>query len=119
VLLVDDDDLVRCSVQALLEALGHGVTVAASGEEALALASFEPDVVILDLNMPGLGGGGTLPRLRALHPEVPILLATGRTDQTALDLVEAYRHVTLLAKPFGLQELRRQLDLIQDGVSPR
>jgi PAS domain S-box-containing protein len=119
VLLVDDDDLVRCSVQALLEALGHGVTVAASGEEALALASFEPDLVILDLNMPGLGGGGTLPRLRALHPQVPILLATGRSDQTALDLVEAYRDVTLLAKPFGLQELRRQLDLIQDGVSPR
>jgi PAS domain S-box-containing protein len=119
VLLVDDDELVRCSVQALLEALGHCVTVAASGEEALALATFEPDLVILDLNMPGLGGGGTLPRLRALHPQVPILLATGRTDQTALDLVEAYRHVTLLAKPFGLQELRRQLDLIQGGVCQR
>jgi len=119
VLLVDDDELVRGSIQALLEALGHRVTVAVSGEEALALVTLEPDVVILDLNMPGLGGGGTLPRLRAVHPQVPILLATGRSDQTALDLVDAYRHVTLLAKPFGLQELRRQLDLIPGSARQR
>jgi len=36
-------------------------------------------VVILDMNMPGLGGIGTLPRLRALLPTVPVLLSTGRT----------------------------------------
>jgi PAS domain S-box-containing protein len=120
VLLVDDDELVRNSIQALLEALGHSVTAAASGEEALARAAgFEPDVVVLDLNMPGLGGAGTLPRLRALHPWVPILLATGRTDQTALNLVEAHARVRLLAKPFGLKELRHQLELIQDEAAAR
>ena len=104
----------RASIRAILEALGHSVTAAASGEEALArMAGAEPDVVILDLNMPGLGGSGTLPLLRARCPAVPILLATGRTDQTALNLVEAYAHVTLLPKPFGLRELRRQFELIQ------
>ena len=111
VLLVDDDELVLQSLQAVLEVLGHTVAVAASGEEALArLATFEPNAVILDLNMPGLGGAGTLPRLRALRPAVHVLLATGRADQTALDLVEAYPGVTLLSKPFDLGTLRDHLD---------
>jgi CheY-like chemotaxis protein len=65
--------------------------------------------VILDMNMPGLGGAGTLPRLRALRPDLPVLLATGRTDQSALTLAAAHPGVTLLSKPFGLRELRSQL----------
>jgi DNA-binding response OmpR family regulator len=40
---------------------------------------------------------------------VPVLLATGRVDQAALDLAAAHAHVTLLAKPFGMKELRAQL----------
>ncbi len=119
VLLVDDDELVRHSIQAILEALGHQVTTASCGEDALAqVDACAPDVVILDLNMPGLGGGGTLPRLRALRPDIPILLATGRTDQTALDLVEAHPRVTLLAKPFGVKELERQLEPFQGAARP-
>jgi PAS domain S-box-containing protein len=118
VLLVDDDDLIRSSVQAILEVLGHpAVTAVQSGEEALARleAGFEPDLVILDMNMPGLGGAGTLPQLRGLRPDVPILLSTGRTDQTALTLASAHPGVTLLAKPFGLRELKKHLDNIGLG----
>ncbi len=108
VLLVDDDELIRTSVQMLLEVLGHQVVAAASGEEALAMlaAGHAPDVVILDMNMPGLGGSGTLPRLRALDPAVPVLLATGRADQAALDLVANHPSVTLLPKPFSAAELQ-------------
>ncbi|MDR3682806.1 MAG: PAS domain S-box protein [Geothrix sp.] len=120
VLLVDDDDLVRTTTETLLEAVGHQVVAARSGEAALAkLASgARPDLVILDLNMPGLGGTGTLPRLRALCPALPVLLATGRADQTALDLVSAYPHVTLLAKPFGLEELKQHIQAISASPSP-
>jgi len=115
VLLVDDDDLVQSSIQALLEALGHAaVGIAQSGEEALALldAGLAADLVILDMNMPGLGGIGTLPRLRVLRPEVPVLLATGRVDQTALNLASMHPGVTLLSKPFGLKELQKHLESI-------
>ena len=88
-LLVDDDELIQSTMQAMLEVLGHSVVAASSGEEALAKleAGFQPDAVILDMNMPGLGGAGTLPRLRALRPTVPVLLATGRADQAALNLI--------------------------------
>ena len=119
VLLVDDDELIRSSLQALLEALGHTARSVASGEDALAglEAGLPFDVVILDLNMPGLGGAGTLPRLRALRPGLPVLLATGRADRTALDLVEAHPGVTLLSKPFTMKELQRQLEALGGGVS--
>ncbi len=118
VLLVDDDDLIQSSVQAILEVLGHtAVNTALSGEEALALleAGLEPDLVILDMNMPGLGGFGTLPRLRGLRPAVPVLLSTGRADETALALADGYPGVTLLSKPFGLRELQKHLENIGLG----
>ena len=111
VLIVDDDDMVLHATQMLVELLGHGVTPARSGEEALRLIEqgLRPEVVLLDLNMPGLGGQGTLPRLRALCPRLPILLATGRADQAALDLVAAHPDVHLLPKPFTLPNLQMHL----------
>jgi len=114
VLLVDDDDLVVEAVQAILRALGHAVTATPGGIEALArvAAGLQPDVVILDLNMPGLDGAGTLPRLLAARPGLPVLLATGRVDQAALDLVKVHPSVQLLAKPFGIRELQLRLDAI-------
>jgi CheY-like chemotaxis protein len=120
VLLVDDDPLIQFSTRSLLDRLGHVTTSAASGEGALARMEegYRPDAVILDLNMPGLGGSGTLPRLRAILPGVPVILATGKPDQTAHDLVDGYPEVTLLAKPFALDALRRQLGRLASRPGP-
>jgi CheY-like chemotaxis protein/nitrogen-specific signal transduction histidine kinase len=117
VLLVDDDELIQSSMEAILEVLGHKVTATLNGEDALVKleSGFRPDVVIMDMNMPGLGGAETLPRLRALIPKVPVLLTTGRVDQTALDLVEAHSGVTLLSKPFSMRELQQQLEILGLG----
>ena len=114
ILLVDDDELIRSSIPELIQYLGHTTTTAASGEGALAKikAGARPDVVILDVNMPGLGGARTLPLLRALLPTVPVILATGRADQEALDLLNVHAQVTLSAKPFGLRELQHQLETL-------
>lgn len=116
ILLVDDDELIRASIPVLLESNGHAVTVASSGEEALELleAGLQPSVVVLDMNMPGLGGKGTLPRLRALRPTLPVLLATGRADQTAQALVDSDPFVTLLPKPFRFDQLQELLNRIQE-----
>jgi PAS domain S-box-containing protein len=117
VLLVDDDELIQSSMQAILEMLGHQTTSAQSGEAALAHleAGLRPDVVILDMNMPGLGGAGTLPRLRALQPTLPVLLATGRIDQFALNLAKAHPFVALLSKPFSMDELQQYFDTLSEG----
>ena len=111
VLVVDDDVMATGAFAELLQALHHSHRIAASGEGALALLheGFQPDVVLLDINMPGLGGTGTLPRLRALRPTLPVLLITGRADQEAIDLAATQPGVTLVAKPFGLVELQQHL----------
>jgi CheY-like chemotaxis protein/anti-sigma regulatory factor (Ser/Thr protein kinase) len=116
-LLVDDDELIRSSMKTILAHLGHRVTVVSSGEAALTAleAGLLPDLVLLDMNMPGLGGVGTLPRLRALLPTVPVLLSTGRADQAALDLIQAHPGVRLLCKPFSHEELKHHLDRLQDN----
>ena len=114
VLVIDDDDLIQASVGTVLKALGFRTLAAFSGEEGLAQveAGERPDVVILDMNMPGMGGVGTLPRLRALLPSLPVLLATGRVDQTALDLMKSDSNTVLLSKPFTLTEVKAKLKAI-------
>jgi signal transduction histidine kinase/CheY-like chemotaxis protein len=120
VLLVDDDDMVGMATRMILEFLGHQVTSAASGETALArlATGFRPDLVILDLNMPGLGGKGTLPRLRLLAPEVPVLLSSGRVDQEALELLGAFPHVALLSKPYTIDELAARIHAATRATPP-
>ena len=112
ILVVDDDELLQHAIRRLLKNLGHLATSVAGGEGALAMIAdgFQPDLVILDLNMPGMDGAAALPRIRALCPAVPILLATGRADQAAIHLVETHAHVTLLPKPFDLHNLRQMLE---------
>lgn len=112
ILVVDDDELIQQSLGPMLEAIGHRPRIVGMGEEALGLLEqgLEVDGVILDLNMPGLGGAATLVRLRALLPELPVLLATGRADQEALDLVSRVPKVSLMAKPFTLQSLTACLE---------
>ena len=111
-LLVDDDELVRSAVETMLQSLGHAVVSSPSGEAALAEveSGCRPDLVILDVNMPGLGGGAALSRIRALLPSVPILLSTGRVDQAVLALANRDPLVTLLPKPYTFQELQSCLE---------
>ena len=111
VLVVDDDELIRESTSQILEVLGHRATVSGGGEEALRLLEegLEADLVILDLNMPGLSGAETLPRLRALRPDLPVLVATGRPDRQAQALVAAFPRVALLAKPYTIKALSAHL----------
>lgn len=117
VLVVDDDEMIRVSMQTILDHLGHTVILTRSGEEALAKleARFEPDIVILDMNMPGLGGFKTLSLLRSLRPGVPVILATGRVDEIALTMASTHPGVTLLPKPFGVGELQKHLETLGLG----
>jgi PAS domain S-box-containing protein len=121
VLVVDDDELIQNAMREILEALGHEVAVAATGEEALARleAGEEPDVVLLDMNMPGLGGRGTLPRLRTLRPTLPVVIATGRLDQSVVDLMANHPGVTVVPKPFGIQQIRDHLESLRKEWIPQ
>ena len=78
VLVVDDDVAVRSSLRLALEDAGHEVAEAGDGEEALALLAGRPaDVVLLDINLPGLGGLDALPRVRETAPAAAVIMVTG------------------------------------------
>jgi PAS domain S-box-containing protein len=111
ILQVDDDELILASIPPMLEQQGHTVATASGGEEALRrlAAGLEVDLVILDLNMPGLNGLETLRQLRELRPQLPVLLATGYLDP-ATEAVLARSGRTLgIAKPFTMDDLNTLL----------
>jgi CheY-like chemotaxis protein len=120
VLLVEDNEVVLRNTEAILARLGHIPVATPCGEQAIQRieAGLTPDLVILDLNMPGLGGVGTLPRLRALNPSVPVILVTAWVDAVARDLAEAHPQVSLLAKPFSLKQLGFHLDQLDRKGQP-
>ncbi|WP_433740993.1 PAS domain S-box protein [Pseudomonas putida] len=83
VLVVDDDGLVLTSTCLLLEDLGHRVSVAESGAQALQLFESEQhfDLVITDMAMPQMNGAQLAQAIRILQPTLPIILATGYADR--------------------------------------
>jgi CheY-like chemotaxis protein/anti-sigma regulatory factor (Ser/Thr protein kinase) len=109
VLLVDDDELIRESVGPMLALMGHSVHCAAGGREALELldGGLEADLVILDMNMPDLNGAATLPLIRKRRPRIPVLLATGFSDQDLSALMEGLPQVHCIRKPFSLAEIQQ------------
>jgi PAS domain S-box-containing protein len=111
ILLVDDDDLFRESLMQGLELLGHQATQAPEGREALRLLEegLQTDLVILDMNMPGMSGAQVLPRLQALRPGIPILVATGYSNDLIAPHVDGQPLVHSLRKPFSLKELQIKL----------
>jgi diguanylate cyclase (GGDEF)-like protein/PAS domain S-box-containing protein len=103
-LVVDDDSFVRMIVREALELSGLGVCEAESGEQALALfATSRPDIVVLDVMMPGLDGFATCAKLRGSvgGTRVPILIMTGLDD--AESIARAYQQgaTDFITKPFN------------------
>jgi len=108
VLVVDDEPSVRVGLERVLSKEGLQVALASSGEEALvAIKSQHPDVMILDLNMPGLSGNDLCERVRA-DPKasaIAILILTGEKAEGLPALCLNGGADDYLAKPFDLKEL--------------
>jgi PAS domain S-box-containing protein len=107
ILQVDDDDLILASIPMLMELQGHTVATAAGGQEALDLlrGGLAVDLVILDLNMPGMNGLETLHHLRELRPGLPVLLATGYLDPATEVQLKQFGRALSISKPFSMQDL--------------
>jgi PAS domain S-box-containing protein len=102
VLAVDDDSLVLMNTIAMLEDLGHRVFPATSAREALALLRHEKvDLVLTDYAMPQTNGLQLAKAIRARHPDLPVVLATGFAELAADDDPDLPR----LSKPFLQQDL--------------
>jgi DNA-binding response OmpR family regulator len=111
VLLVDDNEDLRTTVQLLLQADGFDVAVAADGQAALAQHRARPaDVVITDLFMPDKDGIETIVELRRLYPQVKIVAISGWTSMQGSNYLQVAREIgaaATLQKPFDPAELSR------------
>ncbi len=100
VFLVDDDDFVRDSLAALLEAYDFKVEAFSSGRDFLAERNGHAEgCLLLDIHMPGLSGLDLLKKLRAEQEATPVILITGRRDRAIEEQAKALGAIALLDKP--------------------
>src|SRR3954454_5402065 len=112
ILVVDDDSDVRELLRILLERAGFQVTTAADGREALRRTyAVRPDLVVLDVAMPGLSGWETIDRIRDIS-DVPILILTACVTES--EKVRGLRGGAddYVTKPFGRQELLARVEVL-------
>lgn len=118
VLVVDDHIFYREGVKTLLAMRPDQVSVvgeAATGEEALRLvASLAPDVVLMDLNMPGMGGLAATTRVTSSHPGSAVLVLTMLEDDSVLAAMRAGARGYLL-KDAGVEDLVRAITAVHQG----
>lgn len=108
ILAVDDDASVRRMLQILLTSAGYRVSLASTGEEALAyLELLTPDLVLMDVSLPGLSGRQVMERIKANpdRPFIPVILITGHSDQEAKVAALDAGADDFLVKPVDLTEL--------------
>jgi PAS domain S-box-containing protein len=108
VLVVDDEELVRYALASLLEELGHDVFQAASAEEAVGLVEGQRfDLVFTDLAMPDVDGIATAQKLKALQPDLKIVLMSGYSTDKVLERIKASNCIdTPMSKPFRFDEVQ-------------
>ena len=108
ILLVDDEESILEIASDALERHGYRTLTAGSGEEALEIygaAKERIDLVILDLNMPGMGGSKCLLALKKIDPSVKVVVATGHTSKARADEALSLGASRFVPKPYPLKEM--------------
>jgi len=117
-LIVDDDPVIRVFAADALEAIGFESVEVESGEEALEFVSRStPDLILLDLRMPGMDGFATCRRLRE-RPETrdtPIIITTGSTDSSTIDRAFHAKATDFIAKPIDSQLLKHRVRFVMSA----
>lgn len=117
ILLVDDEPFIQDVGQEILEHLGHQVLVAANGMEAMKTLEENQttiDLVILDMVMPEMGGGEVFENLKAIDPDVRVLLSSGYSINGQAQKILDKGCMGFIQKPFTIIQLRQKLREIQN-----
>ena len=114
-LLVDDEQLIIDVGTQLLERLGYQVITADSGRMAVELFGRhrqQIDVVILDMIMPDMNGSQTFDELKALQPDIKVILSSGYSLDGEASQILQRGCAAFIQKPYALENLSRQLQAV-------
>jgi DNA-binding response OmpR family regulator len=118
IVLVEDDDSIRAALSRALTERGHVVSSASDGISGLdAVRTGRPDVVVLDLGLPELGGGEVLRRLRA-ESDVPVIIATAVDDEAEIIRVLDTGADDYIVKPFSTDHLEARVRAVLRRRAP-
>lgn len=113
ILVVDDQFGVRRLLFETFREDQHEVEMAANGAEALRLLiSFKPDLILMDMKMPGMNGIETLGQIRALDRGVGVIMMTAYGDTQNMEQAKELGILYYMGKPFDLFELRERVKKI-------
>ncbi len=115
ILLVDDEEIIIDAIGAMISNLGYSLYTAGSGAEAVKIYRERGaviDLVILDMVMPGMGGGETFERLKAVDPNVQVILCSGYSAEGNAAEILRRGCRGFLQKPFSLNELSGKLSAV-------
>ena len=107
ILIIDDEKNMRWALEKALRPAGYHTLSAADGSEGLKLAAAEnPDLVLLDLRMPGMDGLEVLGKLKEFNPRLPVIMITAHgTMETAIEAMKAGAY-DYISKPFDIEEMK-------------
>lgn len=111
ILLVDDEEAIRCILTKGLEMRGYLCDEAENGEQALAKLKVNPsDIVILDINMPGRLGSEVLPDITKRFPETAVIMASGVTDNQVIAQCIKDGAQDYISKPFRFEQVLQSVN---------
>ena len=123
ILVVEDQDSIRRMIEALVQARGYEVTAVASGAKAIDVAlTMPPDIVLLDLNLPGqYDGFDVCQRLRseAATSQVPVVIISAMDDDASRERATAAGATAYYTKPFSPIALLKEIDRLKAMIASR
>ncbi|MEO9749666.1 MAG: response regulator, partial [Marinobacter sp.] len=120
ILIVDDEKSFVRSLTFALQEAGYSASCAHTGEDALATLERElPDLVLLDLRLPGMSGMDVLNETARLYPELPVVMISAHGDTRAAVQAVKAGATDYLTKPFALDELLHLIDSVTERTRLR
>ena len=113
ILVVDDENLVRQVAKSLLERVGYAVTACKGGAEAVDILKTDPggvDLILLDLSMPGMSGLEALQHLRAIRPDIRVVMSSGYNESECRRMLHTQPVSGFLQKPYTLAMLEKTIE---------
>lgn len=121
IFIIDDDEAIGNMEQTVLEKNGYSCVRAYSGTEAVMRISngLKPDLILLDLMLPGLNGEDVLPKIKAIMSTVPVIVVSAKIDIDSRVNMLTEGAIDYLTKPFDTRELLARIELrLKGSIKP-